>query len=71
MKWVSIKGTHLNTDRVESFYWKDGELVVWFALSNKPTIWEDPDAALYLQMCRRLGVRPDEEVEPSDRKGNP
>ena len=63
MKWICIKGTHVNTTRVDSFYWKEGHLCVWFAGQQVVTTWEDPDRELYIKMCHALGVRPYEEVD--------
>lgn len=61
MRWICIKGTHINAHRVTVFYWKDGQLQVWFAGFGAPTRWEDLDRELYVKMCHVLGVRPDEE----------
>ena len=61
MRWICIKGTHINAHRVESFYWGAGTLRIWFAGNRTPLVWEDPDRELYVKMCHVLGVRPDEE----------
>ena len=61
MKWIAVNGTHINTNRIDTFYWKAGYLCVWLAGSDDPTAWEDPDRDLYIKMCHTLGVRPCEE----------
>jgi hypothetical protein len=61
MKWIVVKGTHINTNRIDTFYWRDGQLWVCFASCLGPTTWDDPDRVLYVRMCQALGVRPDEE----------
>ena len=61
MKWICVDGTHINTNRVDSFYWRDGKLWVCFADVPDPAHWDDPDRALYIKMCHDLGVRPREE----------
>jgi hypothetical protein len=63
MKWVDIKGTHINTNLILSFYWGDGQLIVSFAGDTIPTGWDDPDRELYVKLCHQMGVRPCEEVE--------
>lgn len=58
MKWVIIDGTHVNTDQIQSFYWLEGELVIWHAASAMCDKLEDPEQRIYKKLCRDLGVRP-------------
>lgn len=61
MKWVEVKGTHINTNRMQTFYWKDGKLVLWLTGDWFPLEWDDPDRELYRKLCRQQGLRPAEE----------
>jgi hypothetical protein len=61
MKWITIKGTHVNTSRIDSFFWKDGKLRVWFISDEDYTVWVDYDQKLYRKLCEDLGVEPVEE----------
>lgn len=61
MKWVLIESTHVNTDLIQSFYWQDGELIIWHAASAFCDRLEDPEQKLYIKLCHQLGVRPAEE----------
>ena len=61
MKWIFVKGTNINTNRIDTFFWSGGLLWVYFAGQPEATTWDDPDQVLYKRMCQALGVRPDEE----------
>ena len=58
MKWATVKWTHINTNNVTAFKWKDGLLYVFFIAEEEPTHWHDPDRELYLKLCRQQGVQP-------------
>ncbi len=58
MKWIVVKGTHINTHQLETFFWRGGMLWLCFAGDPTPTTWNDPDRELYIKMCHALGVRP-------------
>lgn len=58
MKWICVNGTHINTTRLETFFWRGGMLWLYFTGSLTPTTWKDPDRELYVKMCHALGVRP-------------
>lgn len=64
MKWILIKGLHINTDHVQTFQWIGGRLMVGLAEKDVLKIFDDPDKKLYIRMCHLLGVRPAEE-DPS------
>ena len=61
MRWICIDGTHINAHRIDTFFWKDGKLVVCFTGNPEPMDWDDPARELYLQVCHQLGARPVEE----------
>lgn len=61
MKWIRIKGTHVNTHLVTTFFWRDGQLWMNFSGDVETVTWDDPDRGLYLQACHALGIQPDEE----------
>lgn len=62
MKWICVQGTHINTSRIDTFFWRDSRLWIWFAGAMEAVTWDDPYRESYLQVCHQLGVRPDEEV---------
>ncbi len=61
MKWAEIEGTHINTNVIQTFYWKDGKLTIWFIGDQLPIEYDDPDQVLYVKLCRSQGIRPAEE----------
>lgn len=66
MRWICIKGTHVNTHRIDTFFWSDGKLWVNFAGESDTTIWDDPDRELYVKMCHLMGLRPEEDEEDGE-----
>lgn len=62
MKWVLVARTHINTDLVQAFFWTEGQLTIWVVADDVSMKFRDPDRALYLKLCRALGVRPVEEA---------
>lgn len=60
MKWVKIEGTHINTNQIATFYWKDGRLEAWFVGDAVAAKWDDPDRELYVKLCQQIGVEPEE-----------
>lgn len=57
MKWVTLGNTHINTNQLTVFFWQDGDLVLYHA-DGKRVRLEDTDRELYLDLCRKQGVRP-------------
>lgn len=53
--FVTINGTHWNMAYLRAFAWVDGKLKVVNDRGTQREI-EDPDKALYLQMCEKAGV---------------
>lgn len=62
MNWVEIKGTHINTHMIQTFFWEENELIVCVLGFSQSHSWRDPDQALYRKICAQLGVRPYEEA---------
>ena len=65
MKWVTVNRTHINTNNLDCFCW-DGvtsELTLWYSGDKTPVVYQDPDRALYLKLCRQQGIAP---VNPED-----
>ena len=70
MKWAIVGSAHWNTDLIKAFTWSDGRLAVWWlGEAEGPEIIKDRDRALYLSLCRALGVAPVEVV--ADGKSRP
>lgn len=61
MQWVTVEGTHINTNNVQSFFCQRGRLLINLVGASTTLKWDDPDRELYLALCRQLGIRPDEE----------
>lgn len=61
MKWVELRGIHVNTDQMTAFFWRNGSLAIYHT-DAKRVMMDDPDRHLYLKLCHQLGVRPAEEV---------
>lgn len=68
MKWIRIKGTHINTHLVTTFFWRDGQLWMNFSGDVETVTWDDPDRQLYVKLCHDLGVLPYEGVVPDGKK---
>lgn len=58
MKWVSVNNVHINTAQVQTFYWADGWLFVWFVGDTEPEKYKDRNREQYHKFCHLLGVRP-------------
>ncbi len=65
MKWVTVGNTHINTNQLVLFFWLDGGLVLYHA-NGKNVKLKDPDRELYLDLCRKQGVRPAEEDQADE-----
>ena len=57
-KWVTIEYTHVNVSHINTFYWENGKLWIWFAGDDRAVKWKDPNGELYLQLCKDLGNKP-------------
>lgn len=57
VKWITIEGSHINTDTIATFYWEDGVLTMWRS-NNAMLEWEDPDKKLYHMICRAVDLAP-------------
>lgn len=58
MKWVLIKGSHINADNLDAFTWVKGELILQYNGDPTPYRYNDPDRQLYRKLCRLLCVLP-------------
>lgn len=57
--WVEINGTHVNTALVSTFFWNQLKgLTLFYIGSDRPTVWHDPDKALYRKLCDAVGIEP-------------
>lgn len=60
MGWVTIDGTHINTNNIQSFYWNehDDMLEIWWVGTSTKAVVPDPDRKHYTKLCEFVRVRP-------------
>ena len=68
MKWVTVGRAHWNADHIEAFFWAAGQLVVYWhdREENNVESYKDPDRALYIRLCRAVGLAPVEVVSDGE-----